>query len=287
MDGNSTKGEPSGHLSRSTPGSTRCAFVTGACGGLGSAVTERLAASSELVFAADTSLDRLALLEGRPGIVPLLADVTRSGDLAHARAAVEAVADGLDALVCCAGVFTAGPLVEASEASMMQALEVNLMGVSRTVRELFPLLARRSGVIVAVSSESARCAMPFNGPYTVSKYALEAYCDVLRRELQFVGVRVVIVQPGAFRTGFLDDARRSLGDSRAGSLFGAYLSRALQVLSHDRHTSMPPDRVAATVLRAVRSRRPRARYRVGNHPLRVALGKLPAAWADGLIRRYL
>lgn len=263
----------------------RSVLVTGACGGLGTEVTERLTGRGWIVFAADADAEGLARLQRQAGVVPLLVDVRRSGDLARARASVQAVTDGLDALVCCAGVFTGGPLVEVSEALMLSAIDVNLMGVFRSVREFFPLLARRNGTIVAVSSEAARCAMPFNGPYSVSKYALEAYCDILRRELMFVGASVSIVQPGAFRTPLLDEAERTFGDRISGSLFGAYLGRALAVLLRDRRTSMGPGRVASVVVRALRSRRPRARYRVGNHP-RVLLGKLPSAWADALMRWF-
>jgi NAD(P)-dependent dehydrogenase (short-subunit alcohol dehydrogenase family) len=264
----------------------RTVLVTGACGGLGSELTALLAAAGDTVFAADVNNEGLARLATIPGVVPLHVDVTRSEDLARARAAVEAVTEGLDGLVCCAGIFTGGPLVEAPEETIRHALEVNLMGVSRTVRELFVLLALEKGTIVAVSSEATRCAMPFNGPYTVSKCALEAYCDVLRRELMFTGVRVAIVQPGAIRTPFLESARVSLSRSAVGSRFAALLGKAILVLSSDRDTSQSPRAVASVIVRALRAPRPRARYRVGNSPLRALLGWLPAAWTDALIRRF-
>jgi NAD(P)-dependent dehydrogenase (short-subunit alcohol dehydrogenase family) len=252
-------------------------------------VTERLVSLGYTVLAADADAVGLARLAGLPGVITLRADVTSVADLARAGAAAEAGVgkDGLDGLVLCAGVFAAGPLVEVPEADMRRAMDVNLMGAFRTVQALFPLIARRRGTIVAVSSECARSSVPFNGPYTVSKCALEVYCDVLRRELSTVGVRVCIVEPGAFGTGFQEQARRAFGQGAPGSPFAPYLALGLRVLAGEQRATMDPGTVAEVVVRALLARRPRHRYAIGNDPRRLLLGKLPVSWADRLISLYL
>ncbi|MCX7032070.1 MAG: SDR family NAD(P)-dependent oxidoreductase [Spirochaetes bacterium] len=267
--------------------SIRHVLVTGAGGGLGAGVCDQLAASGDTVFATDRDPDALRALKGRLGVVPLRMDVTASGDVARARKKIEAMTDGLDGLVCCAGIFQAGALIEADEKEMERALDINVMGAFRTVQAFFPLLTKRSGTVVLVGSELSHCAMPFNGPYTVSKCALQAYADALRRELMFIGMHVVALQPGAIRTALLSSACSTMEGRKDRTLFPAQFDVMRRMLSREWETGMEPADVARVVVRALHSRKPRAIYRVGNDPFRAILGKLPASWTDGLIRVFI
>jgi NAD(P)-dependent dehydrogenase (short-subunit alcohol dehydrogenase family) len=262
-------------------------LVTGAAGGLGACVCDLLAASGDTVFAADADSRALQRLEGRGGIVPLRMDVTAGAAVSRARRRIAALADGLDGLVCCAGIFTAGALVETGEDEMARLLDVNVMGAFRVVRAFFPLLEQRHGTVVLIGSESSRCAMPFNGPYTVSKCALQAYADALRRELMFVGMRVVVIQPGAIRTPLLAGARSSIGAAHAPTLFPAQRDLVRRMLLREWEKGMEPGDVADVVVRALHARRPKAVYRVGNDPSRAMLASLPATWVDGLVRAWV
>jgi NAD(P)-dependent dehydrogenase (short-subunit alcohol dehydrogenase family) len=262
-------------------------LVTGATGGLGACVCDLLAASGDTVFAADVDSRALQRWKGRSGIVRLRMDVTAGADVARTRRRVESLADGLDGLVCCAGIFRAEALVETGEEEMARSLDVNVMGAFRVVRAFFPLLERRRGTVILVGSESSRCVMPFNGPYTISKCALQAYADALRRELMFMGMHVVLVQPGAMRTPFLSGAR-SMMEARTGrTLFSAQRDLVRRMLVREWENGMEPSEVARVAVRALHSRNPRAVYRVGNDPFRAMLGKLPPAWADGLLKAFV
>ena len=101
--------------------------------------------------------------------------------------------------------------------------------------------------------------MPFTGPYSMSKSALEAYADSLRRELQSLGIRVSVIQPGAFRTTLLARARESeaLNRGTAASPFSAPLDRARDMLDRESESGMAPDRVARRVIHALECARPR------------------------------
>jgi NAD(P)-dependent dehydrogenase (short-subunit alcohol dehydrogenase family) len=277
-------------------------LVTGACGGLGAAVTDLLAARGITVFAADLEAAVGARKEWPHNVVPLATDVTDASSVAAALSKVAAVAqagpardtrdtqdaldelNGLDGLACCAGVFTGGPLAEASEEALLRAFDVNVVGAHRLVAEAFPLLARRGGTVALISSESARFAMPFNGPYTVSKYALEAYADCLRRELMLTGVRVTVIQPGSFRSGLVTGARGSVGAGAEGSPFVRQVEIVQRILVKEWDRSMAPETVARVVVRALLAERPRARYRVGNNRLRMLMRFLPTRVADAAIK---
>jgi len=262
-------------------------LVTGAFGGLGSAVTALLAERGVTVFAVDLAASVRAGGSRPPNVVAIEADVTRAESVEGALSEVRRCADGLDGVVCCAAVFTGGPLAEVPEQALVRAFDVNVAGAHRLVREAFPLLARRKGCVVLISSESARFAMPFNGPYTVTKYALEAYADCLRRELQLAGVRVAVIQPGAFRSNLLASADREAGTPGRDSAFARQVQMVHRMLERERARSMPAERVARMVLRALGARRPRARYRVGNNRLRMLLRLVPARTADALVKAVM
>ena len=265
----------------------KCILVTGACGGLGARVTELLLARGALVFAAERDEPGLSRLAASPSLIPVFMDVTSRSSVALARERIVGVASSLDSVVCAAGVFAGGPLVEIPEERVQEALDVNVMGVFRVVREFYPQLRAARGRVVVISSESTRCVMPFTGPYSMSKRALEAYADSLRRELSSLGIRVSVIQPGAFRTALLAHAREAFDRGTAASPFAAPLDRAREMLGREAEKGMAPDRAARLVIHALECARPKPRYRVGNDPLRALLAGLPASWTDALIRRFL
>lgn len=265
----------------------RHVLVTGAAGGLGSSLCDQLAAAGDAVFAADLDVGSRSMPPARPGVVALRMDVTSSRDVARARRRIEAAADGLDGVVCCAGIYRAGALVEADEGEMARSLDVNLLGAFRVVRGFFPLLAKRRGTVVLVGTELSRCPMPFTGPYTVSKCALQAFADALRRELMFLGMRVVVIQPGAIRTPLLRDARAMAEAGTARTLFPAQREVIRRMLEREWDRGGEPADVARVAVRALHAKRPRAVYRVGNNPLRAMLAALPVPWIDALLRAFV
>jgi NAD(P)-dependent dehydrogenase (short-subunit alcohol dehydrogenase family) len=271
----------------------RSVLVSGALGGLGSAVTRALSGRGVTVFAADLS-DAVPSGSGaQAGIIPITMDVTDEKSVAAAVGAVERElairggAVGLDGLVCAAGVFTGGALAEECAEALTRAFDVNVMGAYRLIKAAFPLLRRSTGTVILISSESARFSMPFNGPYTIGKCALEAYADCLRRELLNTGVKVAVVQPGSFRSVLLRDAGNVVGAGREGSLFTGQIDTVRRFLCREWSSAMSAERVAAVVVRALDARKPRLRYRVGNNVLRTGLRFLPPRAADALIRRFL
>jgi NAD(P)-dependent dehydrogenase (short-subunit alcohol dehydrogenase family) len=127
--------------------------------------------------------------------------------------------------------------------------------------------------------------MPFNGPYTVSKTALQAYADSLRRELMLLGVPVVLVMPGAIRTPLLAGAKETTARHHSETLFAPQRGLVHRMLVSEYERAMEPSRVATVVAHALHAARPRPCYRVGNDPLRALLSRLPATWVDRLISR--
>ncbi|MCL8382893.1 oxidoreductase [Xanthobacter aminoxidans] len=115
---------------------------------------------------------------------------------------------GIDVLVNNAGHGYRAAVEEGEDDQVTELFATNFFGAVSMIKAVLPgMRARRSGAIVNISSIAARLAMPGSAYYSATKYALEGLSDALRREVEPLGIRVLIVEPGAFRTEF---AGRSL-----------------------------------------------------------------------------
>lgn len=265
-----------------TSGSARpVVVVTGAAGGLGAATAALYAERGWHVVAVD-----LAAPPGGGQITAVAADVTDSDSLTALADRVRADHGRVDALITFAGILGIGPLSESDPDKIQRVLDVNVMGTVRSVHALWDLLRESEGRVVLISSETGpQHAMPMNGPYAMSKHAMEAYGDALRRELMFLGMDVVLVQPGPFRTGMTAAILRNFQEStRPGSPFAAMASVMGEMAAGQDTTATDPSVLAETVWAAGTTRRPRHRYAVKWDLSRRLLDHLPVPLVDRVLR---
>src|SRR5438093_1841345 len=182
-------------------GVNRGVVVTGASTGIGAAIARDLSGRGFRVFGTVRRAEDEAALE-RAGVTAVRMDVTDPTSIARAREQVERALAGapLEGLVNNAGIPAAGPLELFPLDELRRVLEVNLVGVLAVTQAFLPLLKASRGRIVNMSSIAGLGALPFMGPYAASKFALEAMSDSLRRELLPFGVRVIVIEPGSFKT---------------------------------------------------------------------------------------
>ena len=262
-------------------------FFTGATGGLGEVCVRALAARGWQVFAAGTNADKLAALAKIPGVIPLHCDVMDDASVQAARAQVLRHTDRLDAVVNFAGLTAFASLVEGDPVpAARRMVEVNLMGMVRINAALFGLVHAARGRIVNCSSSAGwMTAQPFAGAYVASKRAVEGYSDSLRRELLFLGIPVVKLQPGPFRTGMMEDIHRGFEQTLADSpLYGHRLRRLRGILLAALGRPRAPQELVGKLLRALEDARPRRQYRAGSPRLLLALEVLPEGMIDALFR---
>ena len=155
-----------------------------------------------MVFAAGTNEEKLRALGETPGIIPVRMDVTSPESVQSARDTVATRTDRLDAVVNFAGLAAFASMIEGDPIPLTEkVLAVNVLGAARVNWAFFDLVQTGHGRIVNCSSEAGwMTAQPFAAPYYLSKRAMEAYNDSLRRELMFLGIPVVKIQPGSYQT---------------------------------------------------------------------------------------
>lgn len=205
---------------------------------------------------------------------------------------VEAVRAGqerfgpLDVLVNNAGYGYRSALEEGDPDEVAQLFATNLFGAVDMIQQVLPGMRERgTGTIVNISSIAGRTSQPGSGYYSATKFALEGASDALSKEVGPLGVRVIVVEPGGFRTDF---AGRSL--TQSAQPIGDYADTAgLRRKENDTiHGRQPgdPDRAAQAILTAVASDQPPLRLLLGSDALRRAEGELAAqraeidAWRD-------
>jgi NAD(P)-dependent dehydrogenase (short-subunit alcohol dehydrogenase family) len=261
----------------------RVVLVTGASSGIGRVCATWLAAHGDIVWGASRRAR-----ECGPGVAPIALDVDDDASLARAIDRIVSESGHIDAVINNAGFGLAGAIEDTSTAEAHAQFETNVFGVLRVCRAVLPhMRARGRGRIVVVGSIAGRIAVPFQGIYSASKFALEGLTEALRHELVPHGIAVSLVEPGDFRTGFTD-ARRMVAASGPTSGYHARCSAAVEIMTRDERTAPAPDRIGPLVGAILDARAPRLRYTTGPFIQRFAVWLrpwLPSALFEWIIRR--
>jgi NAD(P)-dependent dehydrogenase (short-subunit alcohol dehydrogenase family) len=179
-------------------------LITGANSGFGRAITEAAVAAGDVTVATARRADSLAdLAAAHPGQVDVLPlDVTDTAAIDATVRDVIARHGRIDVLVNNAGRAHVGAVEETTDAELRDLFEVHVFGPAALIRAVLPnLRARRSGAIVEISSMGGQLAFAGVGAYSATKCALEGMSEALADEVGPLGIKVLIVEPGAFRTG--------------------------------------------------------------------------------------
>ena len=267
-------------------------LLTGAAGGIGTAITQALVGRGYLVYAGvhheTDSLARLSAVRA----VPLDVTSTDSVQAAAADIAARQGGRGLRAVVNNAGVIVSGPVELVPGPELERQFAVNVLGAAEVIREFAPLLRTAGGRLINISAPTARLAVPYAGAISASKAALESLSAAARVELAPWGIAVVIVVPGAIDTPIFakaDAAARGAMRSTDPERVALYRRQldAVGAAQGSMRTS-PPRTVADTVVRAIEARRPRARYAASTDVLITGLlARLPVRTRDRVLTRAL
>ena len=244
--------------------------VTGASTGIGAATARELAKRGFHVLAGvrrGTDGDALRATN----LEPIMLDITNEAEIA---ALVKRIADDperrpLRALVNNAGLAVNAPVEVLPLSEWRRLFDVNLFGHIAMTQALLPALIESRGTVVNITSVGGKVAMATYGPYAGTKFALEAVSDALRREVAPLGVKVIVIEPGAVTTEMLGQVavrgeRITSGmtteqRSRYATLMHSVISQAQAAIPK----GTPAEEAGRVIADAITSKRPRARYTVG------------------------
>jgi short-subunit dehydrogenase len=254
-------------------------LITGVSSGLGQALANYLHEAGHTVY----GTVRRMPLHTSDEMNYLIMDVTHADTVEQAVKEVMDREGHIDVLICNAGTGIAGPLEHTTDEEAMKLMDVNFMGVHRTIRTVLPHMRQReNGTIICINSIGGLMGLPYQGFYSASKFALEGYCQALRLELRKYNINVVSVYPGDFSTAFTASRRILHNDSSEYTDFMA----ALKVIEESERAGLKPHRLARRISHIITSVRPAPAYIVAT-PLQkfaVVLKKwLPQRWFGYLL----
>ncbi len=250
----------------------KSAVVTGVSSGIGRAIAKSLTGAGWRVFGSVRKEKDAGEASAALGanFTPLIFDVTDDAGVARGAAAVRAALNGetLGALVNNAGIAVGGPVAYLNLDDLKRQIDINVYGPIRAVKAFAPLLGTDRalkgppGRIVNMSSVAGKMASPFMSPYAMSKHALEAMSESLRREMSAHGVDVIIVGPGAIKTPIWAKADDFDFEQYRNTEYFADLERMKGMMQSFGAAGLEAEDVGALVLDILTAPKPKTRYAI-------------------------
>ncbi len=203
-------------LMTTTQSPSRRVLITGSSTGFGRAAAQALAARGHTVLATMREVDgknrsnaealRSWAAQGGHQLHVIDLDVTSDASVQAGVTRALELAGGIDVTISNAGVGTIGLMETFTADQVARFFQTNVVGAFRVVRAVLPVMREaKAGYLLFVSSTVGRLVLPFMGPYTMTKFALEAMAESLAIEVKPLGIDLTVIQPGAYATAYLDN----------------------------------------------------------------------------------
>ncbi|SRR6056297_61022 len=271
-------------------------LITGVSSGIGKATALYLLEKNvPVIGSVRRKADAQFLQDSFPKLfTPLVFDVRDSEAISKAVEEVKPLVDknGLAAIVNNAGIAISGPMQHVRADYMRKQMDVNVHGLLEVTQAFLPLLGAdknspfKPGRLINISSVSGRMTRMMMGPYSASKYAVEAISDAFRRELKIYGIEVSIVEPGPIDTEIWEKAR-SEDQPYEETDYAFILQHREKIIKQNEKMAIAAEKVAKAVDHAIFSKRPKTRYLVTGKKwlIRPIISFLPTRWVDYLFTR--
>ena len=251
-------------------------FITGSNSGFGRSLTEAALAKGDRVIATTRHPEEIKdLVKQYPDTVKAVTlDITQAEEISSAIDTALATFGQVDVLVNNAGFGTLGAVEEIESEQVRKQFEVNCFGTLNLTKALLPhFRQRKSGHILNVSSVGGFTAFPGTGIYCSTKFAIEGYSEALAKEIAPLGIKLTLVEPGAFRTEFAGDSLATPDEQ-----IDDYEETAHKFVKMQEEMSgeQPgdPDKAAQAMIKVVESDNPPMRLVLGEDALKATRQKI-------------
>lgn len=240
-------------------------LITGISSGFGLAMAKRLLEDGHIIYGTvRRDVDQIE------GIHYLRADVRNESD---AKTAVEKVIEEqgkIDVLINNAGMGIGGPIEFAPEEDIRLQMETNFLGQVHFAKAVLPYMRKaRNGKIICFSSIGGIMGLPFQGFYSASKFAVEGFCEALQIEVNKLGIKVILIEPGDFATGFTAARKKSVSAEAAEAYPG--VNESVKSFENDEKSGLKPEYLAGKISKIVVAKHPKFRYRIATFIQKLSL----------------
>ena len=235
-------------------------LVTGASSGFGKRVTEKLLDEGYIVYAAARRIEKMRDIESK-GAHVLKMDITETASVDAVVTQIIEEQGQIDVMFNNAGYGSYGTIESIPLEEIQYQYNVNVFGMARAIKAVLPHMRKRqSGLIINTASLVGHVSIPVMGWYASTKYAVEGISDALRAEVKHLGIDVVIIEPGPVKTEFDQVAIANLDKVEHPDDYRDLVT-AFKKFSLNMYAKCPgPESTADAVLKAIKVKRPKARY---------------------------
>lgn len=242
---------------------SKVVFISGVSSGFGYAISELLTSRGYKVYG---TIRRETKIPDK--VIPVHMELTQPETIKDAVKKVITREGRIDILINNAGMHSGGPIEEIEENVYRKHIETNLFGWLKVLQETLPHMRQAGGgLIINISSIGGLTGLPFQGIYSSTKFAIEGISQALRAEVKAFNIKVVVINPGDFRTNNTESRVISLKENSA---YAAQFKKSMAVIEKDEYGGMDPKRLARKVLGIIEKKRPLHRYVVASWLQRLA-----------------
>jgi NAD(P)-dependent dehydrogenase (short-subunit alcohol dehydrogenase family) len=244
--------------------SKQVVLITGASSGIGEACAGYLAERGYRVYGTSRRVAPGAVESVGTNRAMIHLDLQEEDSVAAAVDLITAREARLDAVVNNGGCGISGAIEETTLAEARALFETNFFGVVRVCRQALPMMrAQGGGHLVTISSIAGRIAVPYQGIYNATKFALEGLMETLRYEVAPFDIRVSLIEPGDLSTGFTANRQCAAQAQFPDSPYAIPHQRTMERVEADERGGADPSVVAPLLYRILEHPNPRLRYTVG------------------------
>jgi len=238
-------------------------LITGASSGIGKASAEYLAQQGHIVFGTSRY----------PGSFPkpndytiLQMDVTDNDSIQTAVNQIIKNIGKIDVLINNAGFGIAGAMEDTSLDKAKEQFETNFFGTVRLIKSVLPIMRKQnSGLIINISSIGGLVGLPFQSMYSASKFAIEGLTEALYKELHSSKIKITMIEPGDFKTGFTEKREIPKNANQSGAF-----QNTLKIIENDENSGQNPELIGKLLNKIINKSNPRLRYTVGTFDQKLA-----------------
>ena len=259
-------------------------LLTGANGGIGQKVLSSLLENEYKVISLDISNSNIK----ETTTTFIKCDVTNHRDLDKAYKEIERITPSLYAIVNTIGMFKMQSIIEGSEEDFRKIFEVNFFGIYSLNKKMFPLLQKGSRIINLTSELAKYSPQPLQAYYNLSKITLDKYTDSLRRECNYLDIKVIKIQSGSMKTSMLGSANADFAKMAENSKnFSKPMLKLKGLMDNELKKQNDPKIIGKLVVKILRKMKPKIRYKVKNSFKLAFMGALPESLQDKIYTKVI
>ena len=260
-------------------------LVTGASSGIGLACANELYAAGHTVYGSSRDLKRMESVSFKP----IELDVTNETSVNSAYDKIISAEGKLDVLINNAGNSIVGPAYTTPVEMARQQFNVNFFGLIRMSGAVLPaMIAENTGLIINISSLAGLFGLPYQSMYCASKHAVEGYSQSLRMELRKTNVKIVVINPGDYKTEITASREKFPLVIKNEKLLTDY-NAMMSIVERDENSAPDPEILGKEVVKIVASSNPSHRYLSGQFSQRITpklKSILPGSFFEKLMSGY-